>query len=79
MKDWTNVAAYEVFQDDKLVFVSPLSQFTVEDVVVDAKTKVYAVGADGSREKVDFQWTEDLKQLEQMKKRNSQYKNMYNR
>ena len=46
---------------------------------MDAKVKVYAIAADGSREKVDFQWTEDSQQLEEMKRRNSKFKNMYNR
>lgn len=79
MKDWKGVAAYEVFQNGKLVFVAPLQEFTIEGVVVDAKTKVYAIGADGKRKKVNFQWTEDLKQQREMKERNAIYGNMYNR
>ncbi len=79
MENWKNVVAYEIFQNGKLVFVAPLQHFTVENAVVDAKVKVYAIAADGSREKVDFQWTEDLQQLEKMKKRDSKFKNMYNR
>lgn len=79
MKDWKGVVAYEVFQNGELVFVAPLQQFTVEGVSVDAKTKVYAIGADGKRKKVDFQWTEDQKQQQEMKERNSKYGNMYNR
>lgn len=79
MQNWSGVAAYEVFQDGKLVFVSPLEDFTVEGVIVNQGTKVYAVGADGKRKKVDFQWKADLKQLEKMESRNSKFKNMYNR
>lgn len=79
MKNWKNVVAYEVFRNGKLVFVAPLQHFTVENVVVDAKTKVYAIASDGSREKVEFQWTEDLQQLENMKRRDSKFKNMYHR
>ena len=79
MKNWKNVVAYEIFQNGKLVFVAPLQHFTVENAVVDAKVKGYAIDADGSREKVDFQWTEDSQQLEEMKRRNSKFKNMYNR
>lgn len=79
MQDWEYVVAYEIFQNGKLVFVSPLNQFTVENTVVDAQTKAYAIGADGSRVKVDFQWSEDLEQLKQMKTRTSQYSKMYNR
>lgn len=79
MQNWEHVVVYEIFQNGKLVFVAPLNCFTVENAVVDTDTKVYAIGADGSRKKVNFQWSEDLEQLKQMEKRNSQYKNMYNR
>ena len=79
MKDWKGVAAYEVFQKGKLVFVAPLQQFTVEGVIVDEKTKVYAIAADGKKTEVDFQWTEDLEQQRKMKERVSKYGNMYNR
>lgn len=79
MEGWKNVVAYEVFQDGKLVFVAPLNRFTVENAVVDAQTKVYAIDAEGNRKKVAFRWSEDLQQLEKMKKRNSKFKNMYNR
>lgn len=79
MTDWENVVAYEIFQNGKLVFVSPLNRFTVENVTVDAKTKVYAIGANGKRKKVNFQWTEDPEQQKNMKERELKYKNMYNR
>ena len=79
MKDWKSVAAYEVFQNGKLVFVTPLEHFTVEGTVVNAKTKVYAIGADGKRKKVNFQWIEDPEQQRKMKVRESQFRNMYNR
>lgn len=79
MQNWEHVVAYEIFQNGKLVFVAPLNNFTVENAVVDPDTKVYAIGADGNREKVNFQWSENLEQLKQMKMRNSKYKNMYNR
>lgn len=79
MKNWNHVVAYEVYQKGKLIFVAPLNHFTVENAEVDAKTEVYAIAADGNREKVDFEWTEDLEQLKKMKERNSKFKNMYNR
>lgn len=79
MDNWKNVVAYEIYEGRKLVFVSPLSCFTVENVVVNADTKVYAIASDGTREKVNFQWTEDLQQLENMKKRDARLTNMYNR
>lgn len=79
MKNWRNVVAYEVFQHGELVFVSPLQRFEVEGVLVDAKTKVYAIGADGKRKKVDFRWEEDLEYLNERNNKASQYKKMYNR
>lgn len=79
MEGWKGVVAYEVFQKGKLVFVAPLQQFTVEEVAVDTKTKLYAIGADGKRKRVDFQWTEDPEQQKKMQERTSKYGNMYNR
>lgn len=79
MTSWNNVVAYEVYDGDKLLFVSPLSSFTVEGDVVNAKTRLYAVGTDGKKTEVPFSWQEDKAQVEKMKKRDSRYKNMYNR
>lgn len=79
MKNWKGVVAYEVFQNGELVFVAPLEHFTVEGAIINAKTKVYAIGVDGKRKKVDFQWTKDPEQQRKMKERVSKFKNMYNR
>lgn len=79
MSGWQHVVAYEVYQKEKLVFVSPLQSFTVENAVVDAATKLYAIDAKGNRTEVDFQWMADEVQMQQMKARNSKFKNMYNR
>lgn len=79
MLNWNQVAAYEVYEGDKLIFVSPLSRFTVEDKEVNASTRLFAIGVDGTRKEVKFQWTPDVAQLEKMKARNSQNKTMYNR
>lgn len=54
MKNWTGVVAYEVYTKEKLVFVSPMSRFTLIDTIPDESTKVFAVGADGSKVEVLF-------------------------
>ncbi|WP_349905687.1 M60 family metallopeptidase [Bacteroides caccae] len=79
MYNWNRVVAYEVYQKGKLVFVSPLSHFTVENVVVTSTTHVYAIGADGSKKEVKFQWSEGLPQPMKTGAGNSQYNTMYNR
>lgn len=78
-KNFNGSVAFEVEQKGKLVFVSPLSEFTVEGVKVDCNTRLYAVGIDGKRKRVDFEFTDDIAQWEKMQKRNSKFKNMYNR
>ena len=78
-RDGQGVVAYEVEQKGKLVFVSSLSEFTVEGTKVDDSMKLYAVGIDGKRKKVNFKWTEDTTQWKKMQERNSKLKNMYNR
>ena len=46
MTDWKNVAAYEVYTDGKLVFVSPHHTFTVEGEVNNS-TYIHAISATG--------------------------------
>lgn len=53
MTGWQNVAAYEVYTNGKLVFVSPHQNFTVEGAV-DESTYVNAVSATGEETKVTF-------------------------
>lgn len=53
MKDWQNVVAYEVYEDDHLIFVSNQDSFTLEEPS-NAQTEVFAIGYDGSRTKVEF-------------------------
>ena len=79
MQNGKGIVAYEVYQDGKLQFVSPLTHFTVEGIIVNEKTKIYAIGANGDREKIKFRWTEDPEQVAKMKNRDSKFKNMYNR
>ncbi len=54
MTNWGNVAAYEVYTNGKLVFASPLNEFTVYDALVDESTVVYAVASNGEAVKVDW-------------------------
>ncbi|MBD3588513.1 hypothetical protein [Bacteroides sp. GM023] len=79
MLNWNQVVAYEVHQNDKLIFVSPLSHFTVEENIVDATTTLYAIGVDGTKKEVKFQWKEDPEQLDKVKAKGSDKNNMYNR
>lgn len=79
MMGWNNVAAYEVYKEGKLVFVSPLSSFTVEDSEVDAETEVMAVDVYGNKHKVSFSWTEDAEQLKMLKKRSAKKKASFQR
>lgn len=79
MLNWNQVAAYEVYQNGKLIFVSPLSRFTVEEKVVDPATELYAIGTDGTKKKIEFTWTEDAEQIRKIKERASKNSNMYKR
>lgn len=54
MDGWKNVAAYEVYTQGKLVFVSPHDSFKVADANVDKSTYVVAVSATGKQTKVKF-------------------------
>lgn len=53
MKNWQNVVAYEVYTNERLVFVSPHQSFTVEGEVNES-TYVKAVSAIGEETKVTF-------------------------
>lgn len=55
MIDWQNVAAYEVYTQEKLVYVSPHDSFTVVNAEVDESTYVMAVSATGNKVKVTIQ------------------------
>lgn len=54
MTGWKNVAAYEVYTNGKLVFVSPHSSFTVPSGDINGSTYVNAVSATGEPTKVNF-------------------------
>lgn len=53
MTGWKNVAAYEVYSDEELCFISPASSFTVVGKL-DGKVQVFAVSASGVKEEVTF-------------------------
>lgn len=53
MTNWKNVAAYEVYTDEELVFVSPHQTFTVEGKI-NSSTYVNAISATGETIKVNF-------------------------
>ena len=53
MTNWRNVVAFEVFEGDRLVFVSNRSRFTLSALAT-ANTRVYAVSFDGQRIPVTF-------------------------
>ena len=55
MTSWENVAAYEVYTQEKLVYVSPHDSFTVVNAEVDESTYVMAVSATGEKVKVAVQ------------------------
>ena len=50
---WKNVVAYEVYEGDKLVFVSNKDSFTSDNPVT-SSTKVYAVAYNGDKTEVSF-------------------------
>lgn len=53
MKGWENVVAFEVYQDEKLLFASNKSVFTIDQTMND-KIKVFALSYDGDRTEVTF-------------------------
>ena len=53
MLNWKNVAAYEVYEADKLVFVSNKPSFNLDNSVT-GNTKVYAIAYDGNKTEVTF-------------------------
>ena len=53
MHGWGNVVAYEVYEGDKLVFVSNKDSFTLDNPVT-TSTKVYAVAYNGDKTEVLF-------------------------
>jgi len=53
MSGWKNVVAYEVYEGDKLVFVSNKDSFTLDSPVT-SSTKVYAIAYNGDKTEVSF-------------------------
>lgn len=53
LSGWKNVAAYEVYEGDKLVFVSNKDSFNLDNVA-SANTKVFAVAYNGTKIEVNF-------------------------
>lgn len=53
MNGWKNVVAYEVYEEDQLVFVSNRNSFTLDNPAT-SNTKVYAVAYDGNKMAVTF-------------------------
>ena len=53
MTNWKNVVAYEVYENDKLIFVSNLPSFNLESSATQ-NTKVFAIAYDGNKTKVVF-------------------------
>lgn len=53
MANWNNVVAYEVYENDKLIFVSNLSSFDL-DTSTNQNTKVFAIAYDGTKTEVLF-------------------------
>lgn len=53
MKGWQNVVAYEVYKDEKLMFVSNRSSFTLDSFLTD-DTKVFAIAYNGDKTEVTF-------------------------
>lgn len=55
MINWKNVAAYEVWSDDTLLFISPASTFTMPaQFVVGIKVQVFAISVSGQKTEVTF-------------------------
>lgn len=53
MTNWKNVVAYEVYENDKLIFVSNLSSFNLDSATTQ-NTKVYAIAYSGAKTEVVF-------------------------
>ncbi len=53
MKNWKNVVAYEVYEGDRLVFVSNYPSFTLNSGV-SSNTKIYALAYDGTKTEVNY-------------------------
>lgn len=53
MTGWKNVAAYEVYEGDELIFVSNKDSFELDNNAT-AKTKVFAVSYNGNKTEVKF-------------------------
>lgn len=53
MSNWKNVVAYEVYENDKLIFVSNLSAFNLDSSATQ-NTKIYAVAYNGDKVEVTF-------------------------
>ncbi len=53
MSNWENVVAYEVWENDKLVYTSNKSSFTTKDAV-SSDVKVYAIAYNGDKVEVTF-------------------------
>ena len=53
MTNWKNVAGYEVYKNNNLVYVSSERSFTVNPGI-DANTVIYAVSALGEKVEVTF-------------------------
>lgn len=54
MTGWQNVAAYEMYTDGKLVYVSPHNKFEAKNAKINASTTVYAISATGDKTNVTF-------------------------
>ena len=55
MINWKNVAAYEVWSDDTLLFISPAGTFTMPaQFVVGTKVQVFAISVSGQKTEVTF-------------------------
>lgn len=55
MVNWRNVAVYEVWSDNKLIFISPAGTFTLPaQFVLGTKVQVFAVAASGEKAEVSL-------------------------
>lgn len=59
MSGWKNVVAYEVYEDDTLVFVSNRASFMLENPAT-SSTKMYAVAYNGNRHSREIQVEKDI-------------------
>ena len=53
IRNWSNTVAFEVYQGDKLVFVTNKASFNL-DSPVNSDTKIYAISYDGTKTKVEY-------------------------